>query len=80
MQEMAEEGKDDKYIRCSKCRSKSINDEEHTSKDVGYTRLEERYKTCVKCRARQYTYCNTWLSKNKDYKAELQHEYYETHT
>ena len=43
---MAEESKDDKYIRCSKCRSKYINDEEHISKDFGYTRLEERCKTC----------------------------------
>ena len=49
---MVEESKDDTYIRCSKCRSKYINDEEHMSKDFGYTRLEERYKTCVKCRAR----------------------------
>ena len=38
---MAEENKGDKYIRCSKFRSKYINDEEHMSKDFGYTRLEE---------------------------------------
>ena len=43
---MAEESQSDKYIICSKCRSKSINDEEHISTDSGYTRLEERYKTC----------------------------------
>ena len=48
---MTEEGKNDKYIICSKCRSKYINDEEHVNKDFGYTRLEERYKTCVRCRA-----------------------------
>ena len=34
----------DKYIICSKCKSKYMNDEEHMSKDFGYTRLEERYK------------------------------------
>ena len=49
---MAEECKNNKYIRCSKCGSKYTNDEEHISTDFGYTRLEERYKTCVKCRAR----------------------------
>ena len=49
---MAEESNNDKYIRCSKCGSKHINDEDHISTDFGYTRLEERYKTCVKCRAR----------------------------
>ena len=47
---MAEESKHDKYIICSKCKSKYINDEEHISNDFGYTRLEERYKTCVRCR------------------------------
>ena len=50
---MTEEGKNDKYIICSDCRSKYINDEEHINKDFGYTRLEMRYKTCVKCRARK---------------------------
>ena len=48
---MTEEHNKDKYIICSGCKSKYINDEEHISKDFGYTRLEERYKTCVKCRA-----------------------------
>ena len=45
---MTEEGKNDKYIICSKCRSKYINDEENINKDVGYTRLEERYKSMCK--------------------------------
>ena len=46
-----------------KCKSKYINDEEHINKDFGYTRLEEIYKTCVKCRARckvnNKSYCDT---------------------
>ena len=29
---MTEEDKNDKYIICSKCRSKSISDEEHINK------------------------------------------------
>ena len=49
---MTEENNKDQYIICSNCRCKYINDEEHISKDFGYTRLEERYKTCVKCRER----------------------------
>ena len=49
---MTEEGKNDKHIICSDCRSKYINDEEHINTDFGYTRLEMRYNTCVKCRAR----------------------------
>ena len=47
---MAEQSEDNKYIKCSKCRMKYINDEEHIKSDFGYTRLNERYKTCVKCR------------------------------
>ena len=48
--EMAGESKNDKYIICHKCKCKCINDEEHISTDFGYTRSEERYKTCKKCR------------------------------
>ena len=48
---MTEQDRQDKYIKCKCCKCKYINDEEHISKDFGYTRLEERYKTCVKCRA-----------------------------
>ena len=48
---MTEEDKNYKHIICSKCRSKYINGEEHISNDFGYTILEMRYKTCVRCRA-----------------------------
>ena len=61
---MTEEGKNDKYIICSKCRSKYINDEEHITKDFGYTRLEERYKTCVRCRARNKINSKTYKEKH----------------
>ena len=40
---------------CSRCKCKYINDNEHIKHDFGYTRLEERYKTCVKCRERNTT-------------------------
>ena len=41
-----EQNSHDKYILCSKCNCKYINDEEHVSTYFGYTRLEERYTTC----------------------------------
>jgi hypothetical protein len=47
---MAEQDKDTKYIICSRCKCKYINDDEHIKTDFGYTRLNEKYKTCVKCR------------------------------
>ena len=68
---MTEAGKNNKCIICSDCRCKYINDEEHINKDFGYTRLEERYKTCVKCRARKQI-----TNKKHSEKAK---EYYEAH-
>ena len=56
---MAEQGgqqQPDKYIKCSTCKCKYINDNAHILNDFGYNRLDERYKTCVKCRARNKVY------------------------
>ena len=39
-----------KYIKCSRCHMKFINDDEHIKNDFGYNRLNERYKQCVRCR------------------------------
>ena len=39
-----------KYIKCSRCHMKFINDDEHIKNDFGYNRLNERYKNCIKCR------------------------------
>ena len=38
------------YIRCKGCKRKYLNKEENIKVDFGYNRLEERYKSCVKCR------------------------------
>ena len=46
---MSEEDKD-KYIKCSCWKSNYINDDENTIKNFGYNKLNERFKTCVKCR------------------------------
>ena len=61
---MTEENNKDKYINCSNCKRKYINDEEHIKRDFGYSRLEERYKTCVKCRARNKADCKQNTEKN----------------
>ncbi len=56
---MAEKGRQqqpDKYIQCSTCQCKHINDNDHIKKGLGYNRLEERYKTCIKCRERRKVY------------------------
>ena len=58
---MDEENKEtpkDKYIKCSQCNCKYINDEENINTDFGYNRLKERYKTCCKCRDKKKQYLN----------------------
>ena len=72
---MSEEDKNDKYIICSGCTCKYINDEEHISNDFGYTRLEMRYKTCVRCRVRSKIKNKTY---HENHKEELK-QYYEAH-
>ena len=72
---MTEEGKNDTYIFCSGCACKYINDGEHISNDFGYTRLEMRYKTCVRCRVRSKINNKTFLEKHP----EKNKEYYEAH-
>jgi hypothetical protein len=49
---MTEQREADKYIKCSKCRSKYISDDEHIKSDFGFNRLNKRFKTCVKCRSK----------------------------
>ena len=40
----------ERYIICTRCKCKYINDDNHIKSDFGYSRLNERFKTCVKCR------------------------------
>ena len=47
---MTEQRGEDKYIKCSKCKCKYINDDNHIRTDFGFNRLNERFKTCTKCR------------------------------
>ena len=43
---MAEECGQDEYMKCSKCKCKYINDDDHIKTDFGYNQLSERFKTC----------------------------------
>ena len=47
---MTEQGKNDKYIKCSRCRMIYYNNDNAIKQHFGYNRLDERFKTCVKCR------------------------------
>jgi hypothetical protein len=49
---MSGECGDIKYIKCSKCKCKYINDDEHIKSDFGFNRLNKIFKTCVKCRSK----------------------------
>lgn len=63
---MAEQDEADKYIKCSKCRCKYINDDYHIDIDFGYNKLNERFKTCVKCRERHKIHMATHRENHQD--------------
>ena len=50
---MLERSEESKYIKCSKSWCKYINDDEYIKQDFAYNRLEQRFKTCVKCRVKR---------------------------
>jgi hypothetical protein len=64
----------EEFIKCSKCKCKYINDEEHVKTDFGYNRLGRQYKSCVKCRVKSKTYYESNASKICDYQ---RNKYYE---
>ena len=53
---MAERQGTDKYIHCSTCKKKFINDYDHIKVDFRYNGLNVRFKCCVQCRARAHAY------------------------
>ena len=63
---MAEQSETSKYIKCSKCRCKCHNNDDHIKTGFGYNRLGEQFKCCVTCRARNREYTRTYYEKNKD--------------
>ena len=76
---MTEQSEADKYIKCSKCRCKYINDDEHIKKDFGYNRLEQRFKTCVKCRTYSRHQNKEYRQEHKEEIAERMKEYNKIH-
>ena len=71
---MSEQCEDIKYIKCSKCKCKYINDDEHIKDDFGYNRLNERYKTCLTCRTKKREYNKCWSSNNYHYNRDIELE------
>ena len=66
---MENEQQIDKYIICTKCKCKYINDDEHIKRDFGYSRIEKPYKTCCKCREkRRSTTLKVYLYENVEAK------------
>ena len=55
IQKMAEQNGDD-YIKCAGCKCKYNNDGDSIKTHLGYNRLNEQLKTCVKCRNRSRQY------------------------
>ena len=72
---MTEQDSKDKYIKCSRCKMKYINSDEIISKDFGYNRLNERYKTCVKCRGD----CKQYINNNPEKVKQMKHQYWIDH-
>ena len=74
---MTEQDSKDKYIKCSRCKCKYINDDNHNKTDFGYNRLNERYNTCVTCRERHKQYNHTYNQNHKDESKEYRKEHKE---
>ena len=72
---MTEQSEADKYIKCSKCKCKYINDAEHIKQDFGFNRLEEKIKTCVKCRRKDCEYSKNYQQTHKEEIAERKKDY-----
>ena len=72
---MTEDDSKEQYIKCSRCKCKYINDDEHIKVDLGYTRLGVRYKNCVKCRGVFFKH----YYDNQEQKQECSKKCYEEH-
>ena len=63
---MTEQHSDDKYIKCGRCKMKYLNNDDHIKNYFGYTRLNERYKTCLVCRMTRLEYHKTYREEHKE--------------
>ena len=55
------------YIKCCSCKCKYVDDDDHIKNDFGYNELNERCKTCLKCRERKQDYRNNNYDKIQEY-------------
>ena len=67
---MTEQDSEDKYIKCSRCKCKYINDDELIKNDFGFTRLGEQLKTCIVCRTKRTQYHKDYYCEHKEQKQE----------
>ena len=74
MEQIEAEG-NNKYIICSRCKMKFINDDENIKPDFGYKRLNERYKQCYNCRCQTTEYRQAHREELK----EKANKYYNNH-
>jgi hypothetical protein len=80
---MTEQDSKDKYIKCSRCKCKYINDYYHLQNDFGHNRLGARFKTCKTCRETHKQYNHTYRENHqediKEYKESHKDEIKEYH-
>ena len=69
---MAEQDSKEQYIKCSRCKCKYINDDEHIKTDFGYTMLNELNKTCSRCRGK----CKVYNQDNTEKIKQQAHKYW----
>ena len=55
-----------KYIACSKCKMKFINDDDNIKNHFGYNRLNIRYKKCEKCRKYNAERVTSWRAEKQE--------------
>ena len=76
---MTEQDSKEKYIKCSRCKCKYINDDEHIKNDFGFTRLGEQFKTCMVCRTKRTQYHKDYYYAHKEQRQEYSRKYCEEH-
>ena len=72
---MTEDSSKEQYVKCSRCKKKFINDDEHIKTDFGFNRLGVKYKTCVTCRDRETQRVNKLKQEAEENKDTIKHCY-----
>ena len=64
IQKMTEQGENDSYIKCSRCRMKYHRNDDSIKQHFGYNRSNEQFTTCLVCREVK-RYCNkAWATQH----------------